>query len=56
MRASVYTTEVDPITSQINRLRDEEQTDEVISEIANLIEKRKLMVEDIKARYPYPTE
>ena len=52
-RASVYALEVDPITAHIQRLRDEEQTEEVIAEIESLIEERALKVEEIKQRYPY---
>lgn len=53
-RASAYALEVDPITSHIQRLRDEEQTEEVIAEIESLIEERALKVEEIKQRYSYP--
>lgn len=53
-RAFVYQQEVDPITSHIQRLRDEEQTEEVITEIEQLITERTAKVEEIKARYPYP--
>ena len=50
-RARAYKEEVDPITSHIQRLRDEEGTEQ---EIAELINERALKVEEIKARYPYP--
>lgn len=54
-RASLYAAKVDPITAHINRLRDEEVvTPELEAEIATLIEKRKLLVEEIKAQHPYP--
>lgn len=53
-RARAYQAEVDPITSHIQRLRDEEQTEETIAEIAELIAERALKVEEIKQRYPYP--
>jgi hypothetical protein len=53
-RANAYALEVDPITCNINRLRDEEQTEEVIAEINELIAERALKVEEIKQRYPYP--
>lgn len=53
-RAQAYLLEKDPLTCQIQSLRDEEQTPEVEAEIAALIEERKQVVEDIKARYPYP--
>ena len=55
-RASAYLAEVDPITSHIQRLRDKEQTEEIIAEINELIEERAAKVEEIKARYPYPTD
>ena len=49
-RASAYALEVDPITAHIQRLRDEEGTEQ---EIAELINERALKVEEIKQRYPY---
>lgn len=55
-RQEAYRAEVDPITCHINRLKDEEQTAEVIAEIAALVEKRKAKVEEIKQRYRYPVE
>lgn len=55
-RASAYQQEVDPITCHINRLRDEEQTEEVVAEIEELIAERAQLVEDIIERYPYPVE
>lgn len=55
-RQEAYRAEVDPITCHIQRLSDEEQTPEVIAEIASLVEERKAKVEEIKARYPYPVE
>ena len=55
-RAEAYRLEKDPITCQINSLRDEEQTEEVIAEIASLVEERKAKVEEIKQRFPYPVE
>ena len=55
-REEAYRAEVDPITCHINRLKDEEQTPEVIAEIASLVEERKAKVEEIKARYPYVSE
>lgn len=53
-RAGLYTAYVDPITAQINRLRDEEQTEDIKAKIFELIEERKAKVEEIKERYPYP--
>lgn len=55
-RENAYKAKVDPITCHINRLKDEEQTPEVIAEIASLIEERKAKVEEIKQRFPYPVE
>ena len=55
-RRNAYKNEVDPITCHIQRLGDEEQTAEIIAEIAALVEERKAKVAEIKARYPYPTE
>ena len=55
-RAAAYLVEVDPITSHIQRLRDLEQTPEIEAEIAELIAERDVKVEEIKARYPYPTD
>ena len=49
-RARAYKEKVDPITSHIQRLRDEEGTED---EIAELINERALKVEEIKQRYPY---
>ena len=53
-RARAYQAEVDPITSHIQRLRDEEQTEEVIAEVESLVTERTAKVEEIKQRYPYP--
>ena len=55
-RENAYKADVDPITCHIQRLGDEEQTPEVIAEIASLVEERKAKVEEIKQRYPYPVE
>ena len=55
-RALAYQNEVDPITAHIQRLRDKEQTEEVVAEIAELIAERDAKVEEIKARFPYPTD
>ena len=54
-RELAYIKEVDPITSHIQRLKDEEQTEEIIAKIAQLITERTTKVEEIKARYPYST-
>ena len=53
-RANAYQQEVDPITSHIQRLRDMEQTEEIIAKIEQLKLERDAKVEEIKARYPYP--
>lgn len=55
-REQAYTLEVDPITCHIQRLSDEEQTEEVIAEIEALKQERAEKVEEIKARFPYPVE
>ena len=55
-RENAYKAKVDPITCHINRLKDEEQTEEVIAEIASLVEERKAKVDEIKQRFPYPVE
>ena len=55
-RAAAYQYEVDPLTSHISRLRDEEQTEEIIAEIEELKAERTAKVEGIKERYPYPDE
>ena len=50
-RSNAYREEVDPITSHIQRLRDEEEPDE--DKIAELIAERTAKVDEIKERYPY---
>ena len=55
-RESAYRAEVDSITCHIQRLSNEEQTPEIIAEIASLVEERKAKVEEIKQRFPYPVE
>lgn len=56
IRAELYAKEKDPITCQIQSLRDEEQTDEIIAEIDALITKRAEIVKQIKEENPYPEE
>lgn len=56
IRAQEYQAKVDPITAHISRLRDKEQTEEVVAEIAELIAERDALVEQIKAEHPYPDE
>lgn len=53
-RAQAYRIEVDPITSHIQRERDEEQPDE--EKIAELLQERSEKVQEIKERFPYPEE
>lgn len=53
-RAEAYRLEKDPITCQIQSLRDEEEPDE--EKIAELIAERNVKVEEIKERYPYYEE
>jgi hypothetical protein len=55
-RASLYAQKKDPITCQIQALRDEEQTDEVVAEIENLKAERAAVVAEIKEQNPYPVE
>lgn len=52
-RAEAYRNEVDPITSHIQRLRDEEPESE---KIAELLTERVAKVAEIKERYPYPEQ
>lgn len=53
-RSTAYRIEVDSITAHIQRLRDKEQTEEVVAEITALIAERDEKVAAIKERYPYP--
>lgn len=55
-RRQLYISLVDPLTSQIQRLRDEEQTDEVVAEIEALKAQRAEIVAKIKEENPYPVE
>ena len=55
-RELAYTAEVDKITAHIQRLRDKEQTEEVVAQIAELIAERDAKVEEIKVRFPYQTD
>lgn len=54
IREALYREQKDPITCQIQSLRDEEQTPEVIAEIDALIIKRAEIVAKIKQENPYP--
>lgn len=52
-REIAYIAQVDPITSHISRLKDEEQTEEVIAEIEELKAERQEKRTAIKERFPY---
>lgn len=52
-REQMYKAQVDPITAQINRLRDMEPES---MEIVELLEKRAAIVAAIKESNPYPEE
>ena len=52
IRAELYRQYADPITSHIQRLRDDENPDE--EKIAGLIQERSDLVEKIKEENPYP--
>lgn len=53
-RRQLYISLVDPLTSQIQRLRDEEQTEKTISQIESLKNERSELVKKIKEENPYP--
>lgn len=55
-RRCLYIIEKDPLTCQIQALRDEPQTEEILNEIKSLQEERKRVVEKIKNENPYPVE
>lgn len=55
-RRQLYIAEKDPITCQIQALRDEEQTEEIMAQIESLKEERARVVEKIKKDNPYPEE
>lgn len=55
-REALYTKEKDPITCQIQALRDEEQTEEVITQIEELKIKRAEVVAKIREENPYPED
>lgn len=52
-RAEAYAQEVDPITAHISRLKDEEQTEEIVADIEELKAERSAKVQEIKERFPY---
>lgn len=53
-RRQLYIEQKDPITCQIQALRDEEQTEEIIAEIEALKAERAEIVAKIKEENPYP--
>ena len=55
-REQAYIAETDPIQTHIDRLKDMEQTPEIIAEIEELRIERDEKIAAIKARYPYPEE
>lgn len=55
-REQLYKEHKDPITCQIQSLRDEEQTEDIVAEIDALIIKRAEIVAKIKEENPYPKE
>lgn len=55
-REALYRDQKDPITCQIQSLRDEEETEEILAEIEALKVKRAEIVAKIKEENPYPTE
>lgn len=55
-REILYTKQKDPITCQIQALRDEEQTEEIIAQIEELKIKRSHVVAKIKEENPYPED
>lgn len=56
IRRQLYIAQVDPITAHINRLKDEEKTEEILAEIEALKIERAEIVAKIKEENPYPTE
>lgn len=55
-REALYKEQKDPITCQIQSLRDEEETEEILAEIEALKVKRAEIVAKIKEENPYPEE
>ena len=55
-REAAYIAETDPIQTHIDRLKDGEQTPEIVAEIEALRIERDAKMEEIKQRYPYPTD
>lgn len=52
-REAAYIAETDPIQTHIDRLKDKEQTPEIIAEIEALRIERDEKIAAIKERYPY---
>lgn len=55
-REAAYVAETDPIQTHIDRLKDGEQTPEIVAEIEALRIERDEKIAAIKERYPYPVE
>jgi hypothetical protein len=55
-REAAYIAETDPIQTNIDRLKDVEQTPEIVAEIEALRIERDEKIAAIKERYPYPTD
>ena len=55
-REMLYRSNVDPLTSQISRLRDDVQSPEVEQEIQNLLVQRSELVAKIREENPYIEE
>lgn len=55
-RRYLYIIQKDPLTCQIQALRDEPQTEEILNEIESLQKERRRVVEKIKNENPYPVE
>lgn len=55
-REQAYIAETDPIQTHIDRLKDGEQTPEIVAEIEALRIERDEKIAAIKARYPYSQE
>lgn len=56
MREKAYVAETDPIQTHIDRLKDKEQTPEIVAEIESLRTERDEKIAAIKERYPYYDE
>lgn len=53
MREAAYVAETDPIQTHIDRLKDKEQTPEIVAEIEALRIERDEKIAAIKEKYPY---